>query len=249
MIKALFLDDEPLAIRQMELYAAKIPGMEVIASCTSAAKARNHVTEADVLFVDIRMPDISGLDFVRSLENPPLVVLTTAFAEYALDGFRLGAVDYLLKPFSFKDFSASVSRVSEILELRAAALGKDPSRDDSASVLLGVGRKVVRVPVNSIRYIRSMGEYIKVFRNDTAEPVVALCGISRLCENLPEAQFVRIHRTCAVAKDAIAEVSSGSVTIAPVNTPTLYLPAEVLPVGGNYAASLRSLLLLGRVKN
>ena len=91
MLKAVFLDDEPLALRQLEIYASKIPSVEVVASCTSASAARAYLKQADVLFVDINMPDISGLDFVRSLENPPLIVFTTAYAEFALEGFRNSA--------------------------------------------------------------------------------------------------------------------------------------------------------------
>ena len=110
MIRVVTIDDEPLALKQLALYIAKIPDMELVASCTSAAAARPFVGQADILFVDINMPDLTGMDFVRSLEQAPLVVFTTAYSEYALEGFRVHAADYLLKPIGFQDFEASVNR-------------------------------------------------------------------------------------------------------------------------------------------
>ena len=108
MIRVVIIDDEPLALRQLEMYIGKVPFLELIGAYPSAIVAKPHVEHADIVYVDINMPDLSGLDFVRSLENPPLVVFTTAYSEYALDGFKVHAADYLLKPFGFQEFEEYV---------------------------------------------------------------------------------------------------------------------------------------------
>ena len=116
MIRVVTIDDEPLALRQLEMYIGKIPFLELVAACPSAAAARPYVERADILYVDINMPDLSGMDFVRSLEHPPLVVFTTAYSEYALEGFKVHAADYLLKPFSFQEFEASAAHLRDRIE-------------------------------------------------------------------------------------------------------------------------------------
>ena len=116
MIRVVTIDDEPLALRQLGMYIGKIPFLELVAACPSAAAARPFVEQADVLYVDINMPDLSGMEFVRSLEHPPLVVFTTAYSEYALEGFKVHAADYLLKPFSFQEFEASAAHLRDRIE-------------------------------------------------------------------------------------------------------------------------------------
>ena len=116
MIRVLAIDDEPLALRQLEMYIAKVPFLELVAACSSAAMAAPYVAKADALFLDINMPDLSGMDFIKSLPHPPAVVFTTAYSEYAVEGFRVNAVDYLLKPFSFKEFETSCGKLRRHLE-------------------------------------------------------------------------------------------------------------------------------------
>ena len=116
MIRALAMDDEPLALRLLGVFAAKIPDLEIVAHCTDTGQARPFLDKVDVIFADINMPLQSGMDFVASLENPPLVVFTTAYTEYGVEAFRVGAVDYLLKPFTFNEFSRAVGRVRDALE-------------------------------------------------------------------------------------------------------------------------------------
>ena len=120
MIRIIAIDDEPLALRQLEMYIAKVPYLELVAACSSAAQAEPYVAKADALFLDINMPDLSGMDFIKSLPHPPAVVFTTAYSEYAVEGFRVNAVDYLLKPFSFKEFEASCGKLRRHLEMQAA---------------------------------------------------------------------------------------------------------------------------------
>ena len=156
MIRVVTIDDEPLALRQLEIYIGKIPYLELVAACPSAAAARPYVEQADVLYVDINMPDLSGMDFVRSLEHPPLVVFTTAYSEYALDSYKVHAADYLLKPFSFQEFEASAAHLRDRIE---AARPRVEARPEILT--FRADYKTVRVEPDRIRYVESMSEYGK----------------------------------------------------------------------------------------
>lgn len=227
MIKALFLDDEPLALRQMTLYAEKTPGVEVVGACLSADEAMARIGEADVLFTDIDMPDMSGLDFVRSMENPPLVVFTTAYAEFAVEGFRVNAVDYLLKPFSLKEFQRSVERAESTLDLLSRKKAQD------GVLHLRTGRKTVSVPLGKILFIESMSEYVKFHLDGSDSPLIVLYSMKKLEEELPRGIFTRIHRSYIVSLPHILEASAGSVTMD---------GGTVLPVSDTYKTAIRSYL-------
>ncbi|MCR5408165.1 MAG: LytTR family DNA-binding domain-containing protein [Bacteroidales bacterium] len=221
MLNAVFIDDEPLALRQLEMYASKVPGIDVLAACTSASSARNYLKEADALFVDINMPDISGLDFVRSLDNPPLVVFTTAYAEFALEGFRVNAVDYLLKPFSLEEFRRSVEKLTRVAEMRSATLAKQP-------FYLKSGTKTIALELDNVLYVESLSEYVKIHLSRGAEPVILLYSLKKLADELPSDLFMRIHRSYIAALKHISEATAltvcidGQVTL-PVSE--LYRPA------------------------
>ena len=190
MIRVVTIDDEPLALRQLEIYIGKIPYLELIAACPSAAAARPYVEQADVLYVDINMPDLSGMDFVRSLEHPPLVVFTTAYSEYALDSYKVHAADYLLKPFSFQEFEASAAHLRDRIE---AARPRAEARPETLT--FRADYKTVRVEPARIRYVESMSEYLKIWLRDEPAPLVVLYSLKRLAEQLPEDRFLRIHRS------------------------------------------------------
>ena len=196
MIRFLAIDDEPLALRLLEVYAARIPDLEKVACCTRTSEARRLVDGADLLFVDINMPGLSGLDFVRSLENPPQVVFTTAYSEYAVEGFRVNAVDYLLKPFSFNEFSRAVDKVRKHLELRRAA---DALSRTGEVLRFKTDYKTVQVPMERIRYVESMGAYIKIFLDGERMPLIVFYTLKRLAEELPADRFVRIHKSYLVS--------------------------------------------------
>jgi DNA-binding LytR/AlgR family response regulator len=223
MIRVVTIDDEPLALKQLALYIAKIPDLELVASCTSAAAARPFVGQADILFVDINMPDLSGMDFVRSLEQPPMVVFTTAYSEYALEGFRVHAADYLLKPIGFQDFEASVNRLRERIEASRPA----PAKEETLTFKLDY--KTVRVETARIRYAESMSEYLKIWLKDEPVPLVVLYSLKRLAEQLPADRFLRIHRSYLVNLSFVREFTRTTVT----------LPGGVtLPVSDHYRAAL-----------
>ena len=204
-MKAILLDDEPLALRQLEAYAAKTEGLEVVAACSSAREAAEVIDKADVLFADINMPDMSGLDFVRSLDSPPLIVFTTASADYAVEGFRVNAVDYLLKPFSLADFQNAVERVNHVLSLERVATAPDAIR-------FKADRKNITVPLDSICYVESMSEYIKLHLDGEDTPLVVLYSLRRLMEQLPPERFMRIHRSYIISTSHIPSAARTGTT-------------------------------------
>jgi DNA-binding LytR/AlgR family response regulator len=228
MIRVVTIDDEPLALKQLELYIGKIPFLELVASCPSAAAARPFVEKADILYVDINMPDLSGMDFVRSLEHPPLVVFTTAYSEYAVEGYRVHAADYLLKPFSFQEFEASA------LHLRDRIGATRPRAESRPEVLtFKMDYKTIRVDPLRIRYVESMSEYLKIWLKDAESPLVVLYSLKRLAEQLPENSFLRIHRSYLVNLSEVREYTRSAVTLA--GGPTL-------PVSDLYRAAVREAL-------
>lgn len=231
MIKVVAIDDEPLALKQLEMYIRKVPFLELVASCPSAAAALPHVDEADILYVDINLPDLSGMDFVRSLEHPPLVVFTTAYPEYALEGFRVHAADYLLKPFSFQEFEDSAQR------LRSRLLPGQPAAPQTEVLSFKSNYKTVRVPIHDIRYVESMSEYLKIWLDSEPDPLVVLYSLKRLSEELPSDRFLRIHRSYLVRLSAIRTFSRSTVTLSSPDG-----DGPTLPVGDLFSAALRAAL-------
>ena len=231
MIRVIAIDDEPLALRQLEMYIGKVPYLELVAACSSAAAARPYLERADAIFLDINMPDLSGMDFIKSLPHPPNVVFTTAYSEYAVEGFRVNAVDYLLKPFSFKEFEVSCGKLREHLEMKAALEEKeaDPILHFKADY------RTIGVDVRRIVYVEGLSEYIKIHLADTESPVIVLYSLKNLIEQLPKGRFLRIHRSYIIALDHVAEASRSSIMLD--NGVTLPIGEVYRPAFGEYLAS------------
>lgn len=229
MIRALAMDDEPLALRLLEVFAAKIPDLEIVAGCTDTGQARPFLDKVDVVFADINMPLQSGMDFVASLERPPLVVFTTAFADYAVDAFRVGAVDYLLKPFTFDEFSRAVSRVRKALEMRAS---KGPKQEKLA--YFKSDYKIVPVKVSDVRYVESFGPYMKIYLASSESPLVVLSSFKQILQELPSDRFIRIHKSYVADMTRITAAGKSSVTLD---------DGQTLPVGDTYRAAFMELYM------
>ena len=221
MIRVLAIDDEPLALRQLEMYIGKVPFLTLVAACNSAAAARPYLDSVDAVFLDINMPDLSGMDFVKSLPNPPAVIFTTAYSEYAVEGFRVNAVDYLLKPFSLKEFTASCEKLREHLDMKAAL----EARDSDPFLHFKADYHTVNVDTRKIIYVEGWSEYIKIHLTDSDTPVIVLYSLKNLIEQLPADRFMRIHRSYIVALAHIAEASRSNVRLD---------NGVTLPVGESY---------------
>lgn len=239
MMRCLAIDDEPLALRQIKSYIAKTPQLELVAACNSAVKAREVLrSEAiDLLFVDINMPDVNGIDFVRELEDSHMVIFTTAYSEYALEGFRLDAIDYLLKPFSYEDFSRAVGKahsLHELVKLRdSRTLDEDSetietdvaARSEQVDYLsVKADYKVMRVRYDEIVYMESVGEYVRLHLTNGTN-ITTLFRLKNMESVLPDDKFMRIHRSYIINLEYISSYTRGKV----------FLSSEVdLPVGANY---------------
>ena len=212
MIRCIVIDDEPLAVKQLAAYFEKTPGMQLVATCLSTEEARKALdTESvDAMFIDINMPDQNGIDFVRSLTNPPLIVFTTAYAQYALEGFEVEAIDYLLKPFSLEDFQRAAARLKKQAELKAASTDISKIDDDNA-LFFKTEYKVVRVCVDNIRYVEAMSEYLRIHVDGHPRPVVVLLSMKKMLERLPTPTFMRIHRSYIINVKKIQEISRNHV--------------------------------------
>ena len=223
MIRCIAIDDEPLALQQIAAYIGKVPFLELAAQCQSALEAQRFLQSdtVDAIFCDINMPDLNGMDFIKSLAVPPLVVFTTAYAEYAVEGFKVNAVDYLLKPFGLQDFMRAANRLQERLvspPSLTSPLSPLTSENDDV-IFLKTDYRIVKVTISDIRYVEAMSEYLKVWLEGEAKPLITLLSMKKMEERLP-ATFMRIHRSYIINLDKIQEVNKNRVIM---DTDT-YLP-------------------------
>ena len=215
MIRTLAIDDEPLALQQLSSYIKKIPFLELVAECQSAFDAKKIMDEEviDAIFIDINMPDLTGMDFVRSLAVPPIVVFTTAYSDYAVDGYKVDAVDYLLKPFGLDEFQRAANKVKRQYELLRQEQAEISTVDDDDSLFLKTEHKVVRVKVEDIRYIEGMSEYLKIHLQDHPKPIIVLLSMKKIEERLPAKTFMRVHRSYIINLRKIHEVNKNRVIL------------------------------------
>lgn len=217
MINCIAIDDEPLALAQLTGYISRIPFLNLVAACQDAFDATKQLMmqKVDLLFIDINMPDLNGLDFVRSLISKPMVIFTTAYSEYAVEGFKVNAVDYLLKPFEFQEFLKAVDKARKWIECNLP---------EDETIFVKCDSKVTLVKLADIKYIEGMSEYVRIFVEGEEKPLTPLITMKRLEETLPESQFMRVHRSYIINLRKVTEVSRLRIIFG--NT--------YIPVGDNY---------------
>lgn len=232
MIRCLAIDDEPLALQQLAAYIGKVPFLELAAQCQSALEARKFLEQdtVDAIFCDINMPDLNGMDFVKSLQAAPMVVFTTAYAEYAVEGFKVNAVDYLLKPFGLQDFQRAANRIKERLD--ATTPLPQQGGGESDTIFVKTEYRIVKVTIADIRYIEAMSEYLKIYLEGEPKPIITLLSMKKMEERLPD-HFMRIHRSYIVNLLKIQEVNKNRVI----------MDADTyLPIGDMYKDAFQSYL-------
>ena len=197
MITCITIDDEPLALKQMNGYIEKIPNLNLLESFTSAVKALEFLQNnpVDLMFVDINMPDLSGMEFVKSLADPPKVIFTTAYREYAVEGFQVDAADYLVKPVSFPAFLKAVDKT--IRRYFASSGSVTSIRHDEQFLFIKTEYKIVRIDLNNIKYIEGMRDYIRIHQAGE-KSIMALIKMKNIMEHLPPDSFMRVHRSYIV---------------------------------------------------
>jgi DNA-binding LytR/AlgR family response regulator len=233
-LRILIVDDEPYAIEVMENYLRNFDHMEIVGKCSNAIQAFQLLQQktVDLMFLDIQMPGITGIDFLKTLKNPPKTIFTTAYSQYALDGFELNVVDYLVKPIPLDRFMRAIDKVYQLNGNKAGAGHnyEKPVGDTEAFLYLKVERKTIKINVNDILWVESLRDYVKVIT--TGNAYISKQKISLLEGMLPENKFVRAHRSFIIA---IAHISSFYAYSVEVN-------GHELPIGRNYKQEMQKRL-------
>ncbi len=219
MLAAIAIDDEPVALDIIKSLSAKIPFIDLKATFTNAFEAIYFLRreKVDLLFLDIKMPDISGIDFLRSIPNPPMVIFTTAYSEHAVQSFELDAIDYLLKPFSLARFLKACNKAQEQFQFR-----NQNNNTSSSSVFIKSGYEQLRVELDDILYAESNGNYVDFVLRD--KKITSRLTMNEAEALLPSTLFTRIHRSYIVANKHITKIEKT----------TVWINRTALPVGANY---------------
>jgi DNA-binding LytR/AlgR family response regulator len=223
-IKALIIDDEPLAQNVIKQYALKIPSLDIVGACNDAICAQEFLlkNEVDLLFLDINMPKLSGISFLKNLNKNVLVIFTTAYSEYALEGYELNALDYLKKPFSFERFYKAFVKAEEMYWLKNKAENSSKNEKVSDFLFIKSNKKSVKIKFTDILYIEGLGDYIKIHLSDNK--FVTNLSMKKIHALLPQDQFYRTHKSFIVSVDKIETLEGNLVSI----------NGEKLPIGNSY---------------
>ncbi|MDB0055444.1 LytTR family DNA-binding domain-containing protein [Bacteroidia bacterium] len=217
------VDDEPLALDIIEAYVNKHPELSLVARCNNAAEASEVLKthKVDLMFLDINMPEISGLSFVKSLEKKPLFIFTTAYPDYAVEGFELNAIDYLLKPIAYDRFEKGVEKAKEYYKIKQNA---DVAETDLESdyIFVKANQKLIKLAYSDIYYVEAFADYVKIFLAD--KKIVTLQTMKNMEKKLPEDMFTRVHRSFIVNRKLVQSFSTSMCEVNDVK----------IPIGKNY---------------
>jgi DNA-binding LytR/AlgR family response regulator len=226
--KCLIIDDEPLARDLMRSHISKLENFEIVAECGDAMKAMQELRDnkVDLMFMDIQMPQITGIEFLKILKHPPKVIFTTAYREYALDGFELDVVDYLLKPITFERFLKSVNKyyqeTQEVIQNVPSAAVSDVIQSDEAFIYVKENKRVIKVFLNEILYIEGLSEYVQIYTGK--KKIITKTSMTSLEEKLPADGFLRIHKSFIVSISRIEAFTAHTIEV----------PGKELPIGRSY---------------
>lgn len=234
MIKTIIVDDEPLAQDILEAHISNLPELELVAKCSNAMEANQALRDNDIdlMFLDIQMPQLTGVEFLRSLSNPPMVIFTTAYAEYAVEGFNLEALDYLLKPISFERFMKAANKAVE--KHSASCTSSTTSDSGEDFFFVKSDKKMMKVYYRDILYIEGLKDYV-IIRTETGR-VITLQTMKSLVEKLPSDMFQRIHRSYILNLTKIKAIEGNMVEVTEKGQP------KMIPIGKNYRDGLSAII-------
>ena len=217
MIKCIAVDDEPLALEIITDFARKVPFLSLVQTFENAAEAMRFLQDekVDLVFLDIKMPDINGIQFLKSLKHPPLVIFTTAYGEYALDGFDLDVVDYLLKPIPFDRFLRAATKAQEYMTVSQQKNGDNGHVNDY--IFIKTEYKIIKINLEDILFIEALKDYTKIYT--PYQPVLTLRSLKSFETRLPADKFIRVHRSYLVSLNKINSVEKNTVMIANQSIP------------------------------
>lgn len=244
MINAIIVDDEPLAQDVLETYIEKIPEITLLQKCSNALEANEALKskEVDLMFLDIQMPQLTGVDFLKTLAKPPVVIFTTAYPNYAIEGFELNALDYLLKPISLERFMKATNKAIEQIELHRKGGEAQPASaasDDPGYIFVKADKKLIKVHYHAILYIEGLKDYV-IIRQENSR-VITLQTMKSLEDKLPQGMFKRIHRSYIVNIERIDAVVGNMVEVVEKGQ------AKHLPIGKNYRDELLEIVNKNRL--
>lgn len=237
MLRCIAIDDEELALELLEDNIQKVPGLQLVGSFTNPLEALQLLRQGgvDLVFLDIQMPGITGLQFIQSVPQKCMFILVTAYESYALDGFNLNVVDYLLKPVAFDRFVLACNRAQELYRLQQGSFSGGEKAAEATFFFIPVDYKMVKVVFSDIVWIEGLKDYVKIHLRSEAHPLVTRMSMKTLEDQLPQTSFLRIHRSYIVCKDAITAVRKNSV----------FLGQHELPVGDHYKEAVDAYIQLG----
>ena len=233
-IRCLIIDDEPLAQRVIERYAENVPFLEIVGKCNDAMEAIEvlHIMEVDLIFLDINMPRLSGMDFLKALKNPPSVIITTAYAEFAIQGYELDVVDYLMKPFAFDRFYKAIQKAEELIRGKDQRHieNKEVDKHDDTFIFIKSSKKTYKVNRDDILFIEALGDYVKIFT--TEKMIISYQSLKNIENLLPSSAFPRIHKSFIIALSRIDLIEGNHVKI----------KDRLIPIGTNFKAEFEKLI-------
>ncbi len=229
-LKTLIIDDEPIALEKLKKYVERIPALKLVATCCNGFDALGYMNENEVnlIITDINMPDLNGLDFAKTVTGRPLIIFTTAHPQFAVESYKVSAIDYLLKPYGFVEFSQAVNKAVEAYTLRheSSADSQQP-RSSGDSIFIKVDHRYIRVSLSDIRYIKGYGEYLQMYVAGKSSPLVTLSSFASVKECLSDS-FLQIHRSYIVNMNQVLQIERNRVMMDADN---------YLPVGDSYKAA------------
>ena len=232
----LIVDDEPLARSLLSDYVRKVPQLNLVDTLSSPLQVMDalHKNEIDIMFLDVQMPDLTGISLLKALQKKPLIVLTTAYSEYALEGYELDVADYLLKPITFERFLRAVDKITQRLNERNAPASipasKPPVETTQPFVFVKDGTKLIKVRIDEILYVEGLKDYVTI--HTKGQKIVSLQRLKTLEEELPPDKFIRVHNSFIVAFNAIDVIHKNDVQIGPA----------MIPIGETYKKSFREFI-------
>jgi DNA-binding LytR/AlgR family response regulator len=232
MLRCIAIDDEPLALELLEDNISKVPFLQLVARCSNAIEALKVLQQekVDLIFLDIQMPGLTGLQFIQSMTEKPMIILITAYEKYALEGFNLDVIDYLVKPVSLDRFVKACNKAKELFRLNNKPKGSESSASPGY-FFVNVDYSQVKVNFNDIRYIEGLKDYIRIHLKSSSKAIITRMPMKTIEEQLPASIFLRIHKSYIVSVDHITAIRKNSV----------FIDAMELPVGENFRETIASL--------
>ena len=237
-IKCAIVDDEPLAVELLASYVKKIPFLELCGKYNNATDALHGIgeTPVDLLFLDIQMPELNGLELSRMVPENTRIVFTTAFDQYAVDGFRANALDYLLKPISYADFMEACNKALQWFQLvqqsEQQPATSAPAEEEPRSIFVKSEYKLLQINLDDIRYIEGLKDYVKIYTEQSPHPILSLMNMKAIEQMLPTSRFIMVHRSFIVQKSKIREIERNRIVFGDV----------YIPIGDSYKQAFQDFI-------